>query len=106
MDNLLKPATKNKAGQFLFYFFNLSALVFFGVMFLLEVINAARGGGFWWFLQSVLQSFVYALILVGLGRIVDLLYVHAEGKECKKEEKRDNLPHYYADEEKDEEEAE
>ena len=104
--DLFKPTTKNKTGQFLFYFFNLSAVVFFGVMFLLEIINAAQGGGFWWFLQSVLQSVVYALILVGLGRIVDLLYAHVDGKACKKEEKKDDLPHYYADEDKDEKEAE
>ena len=106
MNSLLKPATKNKVGQFLFYFLNLTAVIFFGVMFLLEVINAAQGGGFWWFLQSVLQSFVYAMIIVALARIIDLLYVQVEGKVCKKEEKKDDLPHYYADENKEEEDAE
>ena len=70
--NIFKATTNNKTGKILFYIFEISALVFFVIQFILCIIAGARAG-FGVFVESFLNTVVYTLFLYAFGKIIDLL---------------------------------
>lgn len=83
---------KKGAGMILFYVFEAFALLLAFVGFIIAIIQAVDYSSFMVFVQSWLSTLGTALIIFGVGKIVDLLYyahVKTENKETPKEENKE-----------------
>ena len=72
-NNIFAPCTQNKKGKILFYIFEIAAVVFFATYFIMAIVAAALGGGFFGFVQGFLEATFYLFILYGMGKVIDLL---------------------------------
>lgn len=82
--NFLKPSCKNLAGKTLFYIFEIASLVIFVIQFILAIIVGAHFG-FLNFVEAFCSGIINLLLIFGLGKIIDLLYV---GKDSNAQEKK------------------
>ena len=85
--NFVKAYSKNTNGKVTFYIFEIAALVVLAVYFVLSIVVAAQGGGFFMFLEGLMQGIFYGFALYGIGRLIDLKLAKADCCE-KKEEKK------------------
>ena len=91
MLNLIKPTSESKSARIVFYVFEITAAVYFLVMFIVGIVDASgRFGNFGTFLSDFFNGIVYGLILYGIGRIIDLLssvFGVCDCEECQHDEK-------------------
>ena len=74
MIKLIKPSSESKAARITFYIFEITAAVYFLVMFIVGIVVAAdRFGTFMSFVAYFFDGILHGLILYGVGRIIDLL---------------------------------
>ena len=71
--NLFQPQSQNKTARMLFYIFELAAIVYFFVAFIMGIISAAQLGDFGTFIGAFFDSLMTALIVWGIGRLIDFL---------------------------------
>ena len=88
-NNIFAPCTQNKKGKILFYTFEIAALAFFAIYFIMAIVDAARYSSFQLFLNGFLTGIFYLFVLYGMGKVIDLLSCKHDCK-AKKEEKADN----------------
>ena len=72
-NNIFAPCTQNKKGKILFYTFEIAALVFFAIYFIMAIVDAARYSTFQLFLNGFLTGTFYLFVLYGMGKVIDLL---------------------------------
>ena len=89
MGNIFTPNSKSAAGKTTFFIFEIASLVVFAFFFIFAIIDAVRLDSFVLFMQEFFQGAIYALLIFGFGRVIDLLYSQSEGKKEKKEKKED-----------------
>ena len=83
--NILKA--NSQAGKTTFYMFEIAALAVGALFFVIGIVVAALGMGFWAFLEDFALGAFLMFALYGLGRVIDLLYYKSEKcAEKKKEE--------------------
>ena len=73
MENILKPASTNKAARVTFYIFEIVAVVVAGIMLLMGLIDAINWRSFSAFISSFVNATINLFVLYGIGRVIDLL---------------------------------
>ena len=71
--NLLKPQSNNKTANITFYIFEIVAAVICFIYFVMAIIEAVQFTSFLTFVQGFYTGVIYALILYGIGRIIDFV---------------------------------
>ncbi len=79
-NNLFTPVCKNNVGKTLFYIFEISALVIGVILFILAIVTAAQAHSFGVFVSGFVTAVINLLVIYGIGKIIDLLYLKVEGK--------------------------
>ncbi len=89
LKKLISPISDSKPARITFYTFEIASAVYFIVMFVMAIVDAAAWGSAATFFVEFFDACWKTLILYGIGRIVDVLCSVFGGCECEECEEKE-----------------
>lgn len=84
--NIILSACKSSAGKLLFYIFEIAALVIGVISLVIAIYSSATTASFLVFVSGLVSAVINTLVIYGIGKIIDLLYLKSESTKVEEKE--------------------